>query len=454
MDLSATGDQASTSYDHENSGWSTVGRDGRPRNRESPETKSKRAKFNDADRPPLRRNSGDSENNYDKRCHEQIRYDRQTSVIRENLGIHPVEVTDRFVVIIQPKDRNKPFHKVDPFKLKRTLIALVKPKEVKYLAQGGLVVIVSEKEDADILFQTQMIGDIEVSASSPKIENVCKGVVRNLAANNKLCEEIKAELEEDNLSVKVVNVNRLGADKSNTYCVTFEGKDLPNYIYHGYWRHSVSPFFSSPLQCFKCQKFGHYSALCRGTVRCLHCAGPHSHKMCDKERRKLPPTCCNCRGDHPSFSGKCPAKRVQVRINKTKARDNISFSQAKAKIMVPGASWADILAGRAVQAPRAKQSRPPPETRPTPSQMCPSPPPPSAVRLSASLSAPLPSPPAAHKPTLDKKALLSLVQLIVGFNDPDVEFESAVGDLKRAAENLGVPISDEDVQSLFYTMDD
>lgn len=44
------------------------------------------------------------------------------------------------------------------------------------------------------------------------------------------------------------------------------------------------------VQCFKCQKFGHYEKDCKNIQLCVKCSGTHSLKACDKEDR----ACVNC----------------------------------------------------------------------------------------------------------------------------------------------------------------
>ncbi|KAI0717737.1 hypothetical protein C8T65DRAFT_537120, partial [Cerioporus squamosus] len=48
---------------------------------------------------------------------------------------------------------------------------------------------------------------------------------------------------------------------------------------------TVSKFVPSPMQCFRCQKFGHTAKACpfansSSSLRCARCAGPHSLRDC------------------------------------------------------------------------------------------------------------------------------------------------------------------------------
>lgn len=60
--------------------------------------------------------------------------------------------------------------------------------------------------------------------------------------------------------------------------------------------HQVMPALLTAIRCNKCQKHGHPTAACRTeTVKCPHCAGPHSHSECKNKTKKK---CANCQGPH------------------------------------------------------------------------------------------------------------------------------------------------------------
>lgn len=60
-----------------------------------------------------------------------------------------------------------------------------------------------------------------------------------------------------------------------------------------------------PIQCYNCQAWGHNSALCKLTPKCLKCAEPHETRFC-KKSNEIPCICANCEGPHPSNYRKCP----------------------------------------------------------------------------------------------------------------------------------------------------
>lgn len=91
-----------------------------------------------------------------------------------------------------------------------------------------------------------------------------------------------------------------------------------------------------PVQCKRCQKFGHAATACSvEQVTCSRCgAVGHSDSspscsVVDKENSR----CINCKGNHPAWSFKCPAfkeaqKVAVASVKKDGRRDGFSYSTA------------------------------------------------------------------------------------------------------------------------------
>lgn len=71
-------------------------------------------------------------------------------------------------------------------------------------------------------------------------------------------------------------------------------------------------------QCHRCQRYGHTKNYCTLALRCVKCAGNHSHTECTKQPNvKL--TCANCGGDHAaSYRGCSHHKELQQRRMKNR----------------------------------------------------------------------------------------------------------------------------------------
>ncbi|GBN12465.1 hypothetical protein AVEN_66491-1 [Araneus ventricosus] len=93
------------------------------------------------------------------------------------------------------------------------------------------------------------------------------------------------------------------------------------------------------LQCFNCNCFGHSSAGCGYSPRCLKCSGTHRTNTCPIKERIPNSRCINCGKEGPvaAYGGwEDFSKRItksQKRIprsfysNMSKVQENISYSQ-------------------------------------------------------------------------------------------------------------------------------
>jgi hypothetical protein len=74
---------------------------------------------------------------------------------------------------------------------------------------------------------------------------------------------------------------------------------------------NAEEWIPSPLQCYKCQRFGHNAKFCNSNQRCVNCGEEHP-----KEGRCQRPTkCSNCKGEHLASNKKCPARKEIMRRN-------------------------------------------------------------------------------------------------------------------------------------------
>lgn len=63
---------------------------------------------------------------------------------------------------------------------------------------------------------------------------------------------------------------------------------------------------SGPIQCHRCQGFGHSSPNCSRPQRCVRCGGPHQSSGCQKQPGERG-ACCNCGGTHNANYRGCEA---------------------------------------------------------------------------------------------------------------------------------------------------
>ena len=65
-----------------------------------------------------------------------------------------------------------------------------------------------------------------------------------------------------------------------------------------------------PLQCIKCQSFGHRADTCSNETRCKRRGLGHGHKECPSPPEKA--SCTNCKGEHPSSYSGCPSYKEAI----------------------------------------------------------------------------------------------------------------------------------------------
>lgn len=78
---------------------------------------------------------------------------------------------------------------------------------------------------------------------------------------------------------------------------------------------------------FKCGKHRHISKWCKGTEKCLNCAGDHFSSK-DSPCNELP-KCLNCSNPHCTRVRNCLVFKKYSAIIRSMALDNISFAEAK-----------------------------------------------------------------------------------------------------------------------------
>lgn len=62
---------------------------------------------------------------------------------------------------------------------------------------------------------------------------------------------------------------------------------------------------NQPIQCKRCQRFGHTQANCHNVPRCVKCLENHHYSQCQKHEG-VAPKCVNCKGDHTANYRGCP----------------------------------------------------------------------------------------------------------------------------------------------------
>ncbi|XP_067679753.1 uncharacterized protein [Haliotis asinina] len=219
--------------------------------------------------------------------------------------------------------------KLNPFAISKAVSGICgEVKNVTRLRSGSLLVECARRQQSINLLSVKTFANIEVTVSAHRTLNSCQGVIRDRSRclSDMSEEDIAAELVDQGVTgVKRFTVKKEGIIvKTNTYLLTFSRSSIPQSIKAGYLNIAEDVYVPSPLRCYKCQKFGHGSNSCRGSVICHRCSESHDNRDCDKELK-----CANCHGPHGASSKSCPVWQKENSIMRLKCEKNVSYLEAK-----------------------------------------------------------------------------------------------------------------------------
>ena len=130
------------------------------------------------------------------------------------------------------------------------------------------------------------------------------------------------------ISIFIENIRKFNQREDNkivkALCKTEDEMNslISNGLYLDYINFRVEKYQQQvkPLQCFNCQKFGHFSSSCgQKSPICVKCGGKHKLAECKGTEAK----CANCNGNHTSSYGGCKVfqkfQKEKVEIIKKKA---------------------------------------------------------------------------------------------------------------------------------------
>lgn len=233
-------------------------------------------------------------------------------------------------LILHSEDQTKPLAKVSPFTVARVLEEVIgKSYKARKLSSGDVQVEVQTKEQSSALQSLEKINELAVTVTVHRTLNIVKGVISVDELIDCTESEIEEGLKEQGVvSAKRIVMRREGKEIPTRHIIlSFQRHTLPADIKAGYLSCTVRAFVPNPRRCFKCQRFGHSSQVCRGQATCPKCSGKdHTPESCKNEFQ-----CTNCQGAHPVYSRSCPRWQQEKQILKIKTEQNLSYTAAKAQ---------------------------------------------------------------------------------------------------------------------------
>ncbi|XP_064467791.1 uncharacterized protein LOC135378634 [Ornithodoros turicata] len=211
-----------------------------------------------------------------------------------------------------------------PFVVAKTLETTIGTRyNAKKLSTGDLQVQIETKEQSLALISLRTTDGIAVTTSPQRTLNTIKGVISEDQLLSCTEQELEEGLKEQGvISAKRISMKRDGEMIPTTHIVLcFQLHSLPTTIKAGYVSCHVRAYIPNPRRCYKCQRFGHGSQVCRGQAVCAKCPGKdHFSETCSTNVRYT-----NCEGSHPAYSRSCPFCKEEKQVLKIKTEQNITY---------------------------------------------------------------------------------------------------------------------------------
>lgn len=185
---------------------------------------------------------------------------------------------------------------------------------------------IKRSQDMNKLLNITKLGEYDIKCTQPISHTEWKGVIGPIGTYTTE-EEILTALQENNHNniTKVIRLNK-GKEKSPSLSIKliFNEPNIPEFVYVNYQRFKVRPYLEKPLQCYKCQRYGHTSANCNGQERCVVCAGNHRLQDCPKQEVR----CANCGEPHTASYPGCHKSKEAVEVEQLRSSHRITYREA------------------------------------------------------------------------------------------------------------------------------
>lgn len=223
------------------------------------------------------------------------------------------------------------FSVINPLKLSKVIkekIGLV--ESVKKLRDGRLIIYCKDSRQQKKALEIKTIMGQGVNCSVQEEKKWVKGVITGIPTD--VTEE---KIKKGLTGGAVIGVKRLKCNRNNergdslSVMIQFDEDKLPSKVFLGFMSFSVRLYVPPPLRCYKCQKFGHVAAVCRGKQRCARCGGEHEYGKCEQG---VDPKCCNCGGKHSAGYGGCEVRKNAAQVQNVRIKEGLSYSEAVKKV--------------------------------------------------------------------------------------------------------------------------
>ena len=167
---------------------------------------------------------------------------------------------------------------------------------------------------------------LRMNKSRPKrFEGVITKVIKELEN-----ETIEDALTEEGYTEAKANRFQKEGNRLNTVMLTFSNEAELNTaitkgVFIGRMHFRVYRYTPTkrPMQCYRCNKFGHPAKWCRGNRKCVYCSSiDHVGTDCSHRDNYDRHHCSNCQGNHSSRSHTCPAYKEAMTLITQNSHDD------------------------------------------------------------------------------------------------------------------------------------
>lgn len=154
---------------------------------------------------------------------------------------------------------------MNPLKLSKALHDAVGSVLVKPLNDGGLIITCNDHRQKDTLGKrTTMLGR-KIKCVLWGRKKIVQGVITGVSTELNNDEIMKNVMGARAEKVKRLMYNKEGVKRESLSVLLYMREDtLPTRVRVGYMSYQVREYIPPLLRCFKCQRFGHVAAICRG----------------------------------------------------------------------------------------------------------------------------------------------------------------------------------------------
>lgn len=234
--------------------------------------------------------------------------------------------------VIQSRDLTKKLGDLNPFCLKKGFDNITTHiKDIIKQKDGSVLLSTLNETGNNKISKATKFIDLDIEVTEHKKLNNSQGIIYCRDLNGMEKEVIQEELKDQGVcDVYIMNKMYNNIRRPNgLYILTFNTTSTPQYIKIGYSAIEVRTYIPNPLRCMNCQLFGHSKNNCTSDkALCGICSDELPHNVCEIKK------CLNCKGEHESFSRKCPVYMEEAEIMRIKTLERISFSEARRRVKV------------------------------------------------------------------------------------------------------------------------